>query len=228
MKENLILLHGALGSQAQLVELKALLAKDFNVYLLDFVGHGGMDLPDAFSIDLFVKDTIQWMERHQITMAHFFGYSMGGYVALKLAHDHPKRARNIITLGTKYSWNPESAAKEVRMMDPDVIEQKIPAFAASLAARHQPADWKNIMKLTADMMTALGAGQAMTAADFTSIQNEVLVCIGTDDHMVSIEESEATAKQLPNGHLKIIEGFKHPLEMVDKNILAMTCIEFIK
>ena len=57
-------------------------------------------------------------------------------------------------------------------------------------------------------------------------KTEVLVCIGTDDHMVSIEESERTAKQLKNGHLKIIEGFRHPLESVDKNILASICNEF--
>ncbi len=227
MKENLILLHGALGSQEQLVELEALLATDFNVYLLDFSGHGGMEFDGVFSIALFVKDTIQCMERHRLPVAHLFGYSMGGYVALKLAHDHPGRAGKIITLGTKYRWDPESAAKEVRMMNPDVIEQKIPAFAASLAARHQPADWKYIMRLTAEMMTELGAGKAMTSADFASIENETLVCIGTDDHMVSLEESELTSKQLKNGHLKIIEGFRHPLESVDKNMLASICTEFL-
>lgn len=228
MKENLILLHGALGSQEQLVELKAILAEEFNVYLLDFSGHGGMSFEGVFSIDLFVKDTIRLMDRQQLPVAHIFGYSMGGYVALKLAHDHPGRAGKIITLGTKYNWNPASAAKEVRMMNPDVIEQKIPAFASSLAARHQPADWKSIMKRTAEMMTSLGAGQAMKATDFASIENEVLVCIGTDDHMVSLEESERTAKELKNGHLKIIEGFRHPLETVDENMLASICAEFLR
>lgn len=227
MKENLILLHGALGSRAQLVELKAILEDEFNVYLLDFSGHGGLTFEGAFSIDLFVKDTLHFMDSQQLPAAHIFGYSMGGYVALKLAHTHPGRAGRIITLGTKYSWNPEAAAKEVRMMNPEVIEQKIPAFAASLAARHQPSDWKVIMNRTAEMMTALGAGEAMTAKDFTAIENEVLVCIGTDDHMVSIGESEMTAKELKNGHLKIIEGFRHPLEAVDKNKLASICTEFL-
>src|SRR5688572_11472647 len=111
MKDNLILLHGALGSQEQLVELKTLLSEEFNVLLLDFSGHGGMEFDGPFSIDLFVADTIHLMDTHQLSVAHIFGYSMGGYVALKLAHDHPGRADKIITLGTKYSWSPESAAK---------------------------------------------------------------------------------------------------------------------
>ena len=84
------------------------------------------------------------------------------------------------------------------------------------------------MNRTAEMMTELGGGKAMIETDFASIENEVLVCIGTDDHMVSIEESERTATQLKNGHLKTIEGFRHPLESVDKNMLASICSEFFQ
>lgn len=227
MKHNLILLHGALGSKDQLDELINLLQPIFEIYTFNFSGHGGQVMDEAFTIDKFVGDTIAFMDMQDLAFAHFFGYSMGGYVALRLAKDYPARVKKIMTLGTKFKWDPESASKEVRMMNPDIIEQKIPAFAASLQERHQPADWKKVMTHTAEMMTELGAGKAMTAADFMSIENEVLVCIGTHDHMVSIEESEITAMQLKNGHLKIIEGFKHPLEAVDKNVLASICRDYL-
>lgn len=227
MKQNLILLHGALGSMDQFDELKELLLPFYDVYSFNFSGHGGHLMDGDFSIDLFVNDSIAFLDAHQLPVAHFFGYSMGGYVALKLAKEHPERVKRVITLGTKYKWDPEAAAKEVRMMNPYVIEQKIPAFASSLAARHQPADWKSIMKRTAEMMTALGAGKAMTTKEFAAIDKPTLVCIGTEDHMVSIAESENTVYHLKNSKLKIIEGFKHPLESVDKNILASICIEFL-
>lgn len=226
MKRNLLLLHGAMGSIEQFQELNDLLLPYYDVHAFNFSGHGGQVFEEDFSIERFVEDTTSFMNDHGIADAHLFGYSMGGYVALKLAGMHPERVDRVITLGTKFKWDPEAAAKEVRMMNPDIIEQKIPAFAASLAARHQPADWKSIMTRTADMMTELGAGQAMTSAEFGAIENEVLVCIGTEDHMVTIEESEKTAKQLKNGQLKIIDGFKHPLEAVDKNTLALICIEY--
>jgi hypothetical protein len=45
--------------------------------------------------------------------------------------------------------------------------------------------------------------------------------------MVSIAESESTANHLQNGNLNIVEGFKHPFEMVDLDKLASICIEFI-
>ena len=227
MKENLILLHGALGSKEQLYPLAEKLSDAYHVYSFNFSGHGGQLVEGPFTIETFVKNTIDFMDTHHILSSHLFGYSMGGYVALQLAQHFPGRAKKIITLGTKFRWDPESAAKEVRMMNPEVIAIKIPAFATTLAERHKPADWKSIMNLTAEMMTELGAGKAMTGHDFTTIENEVLVCIGSEDHMVTIAESEATANHLQNGSLYIVEGFKHPFEMIDLDKLASICTEFI-
>lgn len=224
--DKLILLHGALGSQAQFANLKKMLSASFDVYDFNFQGHGGLVLKGPFSIDLFVRNTLDFMDEQNITAAHIFGYSMGGYVALKLAHDYPVHVKKIVTLGTKFHWTPESAEKEVRMMNPEIIEQKIPVFAATLKERHQPEDWKEIMRRTGEMMTGLGDGMAMTEGHFATIENEVLVCIGTKDHMVSFEESERTAHQLKNGRLQKIDGFKHPLEAVDQNVLTDICKEF--
>src|SRR5690606_11506400 len=101
------------------------------------------------------------------------------------ARHHPERVHRMLTLGTKFKWDPESAAREVRMMNPEVIAQKVPAFAEMLAARHAPADWREVMQKTAAMMTRLGAGEAMTAADFRSIGHPVCICRGDIDHMVT-------------------------------------------
>lgn len=226
MKHKIILLHGALGSKTQFSALRTLLSSRFEVFDLNFSGHGGRPAKDSFTIDQFVQDTIDFMDDQQIKSAYFFGYSMGGYVALRLAHDFPDRAESIITLGTKYLWNPETAAKDVRMMNPDIIEQKIPAFANTLKERHQPGNWKNIMHSTAVMMTELGDGKAMTTEHFKAIDHKVLVCIGTDDHMVSIDESNTTAEVLTHGQLKIIEGFRHPIESVDIETLGAICMDF--
>jgi len=226
MTENLILLHGALGSKEQLQPLKGKLSGAFDVHSLNFSGHGGQLVEGPFTIDRFVRNVIEYMDTHHILSAHIFGYSMGGYVALNLAQHFPGRAKKIMTLGTKFKWDPESAAKEVRMMNPETIVQKIPVFAKALEERHQPADWKGIMNLTAEMMTELGAGKAMTAGDFGIIENEVLICVGSEDQMVTVGESEFTADQLQNGNLKIIEGFRHPIEMINMNELASICMEF--
>jgi pimeloyl-ACP methyl ester carboxylesterase len=227
MSEKIILLHGALGSNAQFDGLALSLMSSFEVFAFNFDGHGGLVIKEPFSIDLFVSNTIAFMDNLQIKTAHFFGYSMGGYVALKLAHDFPDRVSRVVTLGTKFNWTPESAERDVRMMNPEIIEKKIPDYAATLAERHHPEDWKEVMQRTAEMMTRMGDGEAMTKKHFEKIEQEVLICIGTQDHMVSIDESERTADQLRKGRLQTIDGFKHPLEAVDHKTIANICTDFL-
>ncbi|HUR31724.1 MAG TPA: alpha/beta hydrolase [Saprospiraceae bacterium] len=228
MKHPLLLLHGALGATDQFVELKERLQSDFEVYDLNFSGHGGNLVGERFSIDLFVCDTLSFLDRNQIPIADIFGYSMGGYVALKLASDFPGRVNKIITFGTKFNWTKESAEKEVKMLIPDVIEEKVPHFAAALRQRHSPEDWKLVITCTAQMMLDLGNGQAMTKEDFQKIENEVMICVGSEDNMVTFEESKVVADYLPKGIVKVVDGFKHPIEAVDKEKLVILIKESLK
>ncbi len=227
MKNPLLLLHGALGCKDQWGPLQEKMAGQPIFYMFNFSGHGGQLVPEKFSIKLFVHDTLTFMDLNELDRVDIFGYSMGGYVALQLALEHPERVEKIITLGTRFDWTPESAARDVRMMDPEIIEQKIPAFATTLHYRHAPQDWKQVMRQTANMMTALGNGAAMTEDDFKYIPHPALICIGTQDHMVSQEESAWVANMLPAGHLECIEGFKHPFESVDQDTLAQIIISFL-
>lgn len=220
MKPNLLLLHGALGSQKQFDPIKNLLNEHFEVYSMDFEGHGEYVSDKAFSIELFSENVIDFLAKEKITDVNIFGYSMGGYVALQTALEHPEKINKIVTLGTKFDWTPESAAKETKMLNPDVIEAKVPHFAQKLQDEHAPQDWKVIMRRTADMMMKLGNGAALKEEDFKSIAHEVTIGIGTEDNMVSLAESARVAQALPKATLKKLDGIKHPIEKVDAGILG--------
>ena len=224
---NLLLLHGALGSEVQLHPLQKLLSKDFNVHTLNFEGHGGRSSDHEFDMERFADNVTEKLQTLEISKTHIFGYSMGGYVALTLAKKYPEMVESIVTLGTKFNWNLESAQQEVRMLNPEKIEEKVPAFAKRLHELHQPNDWKVVMQKTAAMMLALANGKRLIDADLQDIQHKVLIGIGSLDNMVTVEESENAATQLPNGTLKIIDEVKHPIEKVDLNILATVIRDFI-
>lgn len=132
MVNNFLLLHGALGNKNQFLALEQFLQPHFKVYALNFSGHGGSVFDGEFSMDTFEKDVLRFMKNNSIEKTHIFGYSMGGYVALKLTLDFPEKIQKIMTLGTKINWNPEAAAKEIKMLDPKKIAEKVPAFAENL------------------------------------------------------------------------------------------------
>ncbi len=227
MTNHLLLLHGALGSKEQLKALKTKLSKDFNVLDLNFEGHGGRPSNRGFTMDAFVENVLQLLKEKELSKVSIFGYSMGGYVALTLAKKHPNIVKKIITLGTKLDWSKEFAVSEVRKLNPDKIEEKVPAFAQKLHTIHAPYDWKEVVSKTADMMMDLGSGNRLTHEDFKNISCPILIGLGTLDKMVTVEESQEVARLLPNATFRAIEGFSHLIEKVDMNRLAEVVREFI-
>jgi len=219
-KTDLLLLHGALGSQAQFTKLKKLLAPSFQVHAFNFTGHGNDTTDQVFSMELFQNDVLQYMKDNSLVSAPIFGYSMGGYVALKLAIEYPEKVQKVMTLGTKIQWNRETAEKEVRLLNPEKMVEKIPQFVAALKKEHGSENWKTVVTKTAEMMHGLGNGNAIDMESFATIKSEVLVCLGTEDTMVSTKESKKLADTLSNGSFLEIEGFKHPIGQVDQHRLS--------
>lgn len=220
MKPDLLLLHGALGSKNQLGAVKELLQATFTVHDLNFEGHGGIPSDSHFSMNLFSENVTNYLERCGIGSIGVFGYSMGGYVALSTALRRPDCVGKIVTLGTKFRWDADSAAKEVKMLDPEKIEAKVPHFADKLKREHHPNDWKELVRKTARMMLDLGNGKSLQANDFRKIRQEVVIGLGSEDGMVTREESEAVSKLLPNGKMVTLGGVPHPIEKIDARALA--------
>ena len=226
--KNLLLLHGALGSEKQFDALKALLANKYNIHSFNFSGHGGRTTEANYSNQLFSENILQYLNENKIEKCDIFGYSMGGYVALHFAKINPNKVGKIMTLATKFNWTPETAAKEIKMLNPKIIEEKVPKFAALLKSRHAPLSWEIILQKTAGMMQELGNGNALNDNDFKEIKNEILISIGDQDKMISINESKNISGLLPNGKLLILNGVQHPIEKVDTNLLSSTIEKFIQ
>jgi pimeloyl-ACP methyl ester carboxylesterase len=213
--QNLLLLHGALGAKSQLKPVSETLSNKFKVHLMNFSGHGGNKMPENFSINGFAKDVIAYLDKNKIDTIKIFGYSMGGYVALYLAKHHPDRVDRVFTLATKFLWTPETAAKELKMLDAKKIEEKVPSFAVTLQERHLPNDWKTVLKRTAEMMKEMGKKNPMELKDFADIEQHVLIGIGDKDTMVGMEETIEVYRQLKHARLIVFPDTEHPIEKVD-------------
>jgi len=97
MKQSLLLLHGALGSKAQFKSIKEKLSNQFEIYDLDFEGHGGNTSSKDFTMDLFADNVIALLKDKGIKQVNIFGYSMGGYVGLNVAKKVPQLVNRIMT-----------------------------------------------------------------------------------------------------------------------------------
>ncbi len=224
--QHILLLHGALGSQQQLVPLAKELNQHYIVHQLNFSGHGNAAMPQQFSIPTFANDVLVYLNDNKIDSINIFGYSMGGYVALYFALYYPQKVKNIFTLATKFNWTPDFAANEVKQLNPAKIAEKVPAFAQHLQQIHSPNNWQEVVDQTAIMMLDLGNNPLFTTEEFQQIKCAVQVAVGDRDAMVSIEETINVYKRLPNAYLQVMPNTKHPIEKVNTIYLAQDIVRF--
>lgn len=227
--KNILLLHGALGAKDQLAPLASALSDSYSVHTLSFSGHGGEPFnSESFTIPGFADDVLRWMDENKMDAIDIFGYSMGGYVALYIAKNHPARIGKIFTLATKFHWDEATAQKEIKMLDASKIEEKVPAFADMLRSRHQPDRWKKVLAMTAEMMIGLGKENVLQPDDYAAIESEVTISIGDRDKMVTLEETIDVYRKLQKARLLVIPSTPHPLEQVSIPRLAFEIKQFFK
>jgi len=87
--------------------LTAELAKQYQVIALDNRGHGRSEKlynPESYGTEM-CEDIIRLMDHLNIEKAHVLGYSMGGFIVLKLATLHPDRLLSFMICAS--GWTPE-------------------------------------------------------------------------------------------------------------------------
>lgn len=215
---HLILLHGALGDVTIFEPLKEELSRYFTIHTPLFSGHGNSELPeDGVTIEKYTEELKEFIQKENLNNVYVFGHSMGGYVALCYALENPGNLNSIMTLGTKFNWTEEQAVKESKMLNPDVIEEKVPKYAELLEVQHG-LKWKELLPAIAEMMVGLAKNPPLKGK-VSTINIPVQIMVGDKDHMVTLEESIKVYRSLPNAKLAVLPDTKHPMDKVRPNLL---------
>ncbi len=225
-KSQILFLHGALGTSADLEPLMAIFReRGFEPLSFNFSGHGvDSPLPAEFRIDHFARDLEAFLKTNRLTDVSIFGYSMGGYVALyHRANFEDSPIRQIFTYGTKFNWSPKTVQKELPMLVPEHLEEKFPHFVEALKTKHGE-NWRQILFATAHMMQNLERLDGLTKEDVSDLELPVTLILGDQDRMVTTEETQLTASWLRHGCVKIISHSKHELERSNLREIAETVI----
>ena len=138
----LVLQHGGIDSIESWHELGYVdaLKAAYQLILIDARGHGASDKPhdtNAYGLHWVVDDIRTVLDEQHLPKAHFWGYSMGGWIGFGLAKYIPERCSSLIIGGqAPYARSFEFRRQQLRKG----IEQGMEAFVASLEA-HYGALW---------------------------------------------------------------------------------------
>ncbi|MEO7359462.1 MAG: alpha/beta fold hydrolase [Gemmatimonadaceae bacterium] len=218
-KARIVLVHGALGSAAQMEPISRALEQLGVVDNVQLLGHGtSSGRKEDFSMPAFVQqlhDHVQRARQSGWVAPLAFGYSMGGYAALALEVQHPGIFSGIVTLGTKFAWTPALASRESSRLNAKIIAEKIPKFAKILAERHAGAGgWETVLERTAALLVQLGDAPLLTRELLGRVQAAVCIAVGEKDDSVSGDEAREYASFVPGARTVVLPDVPHPIERV--------------
>ena len=125
--EPLLLLHGFTGSMETWRSFVPSWSEQFQVILVDIVGHGKTESPedvthyDIRNAALQMKELLDYLH---IEKAHILGYSMGGRLAITMACLYPEYVRSLLLENCTAGLESEDERKE-RCEKDERLAQKI-------------------------------------------------------------------------------------------------------
>ncbi|BCL78040.1 dihydrolipoamide acetyltransferase [Ktedonobacteria bacterium brp13] len=201
--EAVILIHGLCGSSLWWDRNVATIAEHYQVYMIDLPGFGNMrHARKQFTIHNCSAYIHAWMQAIGLAAAHLVGHSMGGYICMTLALQHPEQVRSLVLIDTIGIPLHRSV---IQMLWPLVKD----------AVRTAPTFWPILCydALRAGPITLWRAAQEIVALDatttITSIKTSLLLLWGKNDNLVPLTSGEKIHTMIEGASLVILPKANH-------------------
>jgi pimeloyl-ACP methyl ester carboxylesterase len=233
----LVLVHG-LGARGEdwAAMMPALAAQGFHVYAADLLGYGRSPKPDVdYSISLQEQTVAQFMQAKHVPRADVGGWSMGGWIAMKLALDHPKMVDRLIIYDSAGTYFPATFGPELFTPD-DVAGVKklhgmlsprpyaLPTFASEAAVRKlQGNAW--VLRRS---MTSMTSGRDLLDFRLHKISQPMLIVWGAQDELIPLSVGETIHQSVPQSVLNIIAGCGHLAPAECSRPVVESTVDFLR
>jgi len=223
--EPVLLIHGFGGNEGLQWELPGVikeLAKEYHVIAYDNRGHGRSDKlhePEKYGIEM-IDDAVRMLDHLEIDRAHVVGYSMGAFIAAKLAVTHPDRVISVTLGGAGWHRNdPRWATLRNQVVDSLASGRGISPLLEALSPIDQPKRTPGQLRIINAVFTFANDVKALEAVframdQFDVKEDELranrvpaLAIVGENDPLkVTVDELEGVMAELK---VVVVDGAGH-------------------
>lgn len=198
-----ILLHGGLANSDYWGNQVPVLARRYQVIVMDSRGHGRSTRnAEPYGYDLMASDVIALMDFLKIGKASIVGWSDGAILGLDIAIHHPERLTNLFAFAANSDL---SGTMDV---------SKSPVFNAYIARAEKeyerlsptPAQFHAFLEQIAKMWATQ---PNFTADQLQGINVRTWIVDGDHDEGIKRENTEYMARMIPNSGLLLQPGVSH-------------------
>lgn len=232
--QPLILLHTIGGSAAEYTRIAPYLSRHFQVIALDLPGHGESYPLDEFGpVPDIAQTIIHLLDELGLKQVNLAGNSLSGTNAIETAILYPERVEKIALISGTGPWADQpglpkrynlpthsSENKEInwfRSQFHDPTRADEPGFFHWWVASRSRAD---------DEMIRAWRRRPLLEQPLSACKAPVLLIIGEEDPLHPRAWAEAWLQLLPKGHLHVIPGVRHFLNLEAPEQLAAALISF--
>ena len=233
----LVLVHG-LGARSEdwSAMIPGLAAKGFHVYALDLLGYGRSARPDvAYSISLEESVVLEYLDAMHLAKTDVGGWSMGGWIAMKLALDHPERVDRLAVYDTAGLYFPATFDAELfapadeaglyRLMD--LLEPrpvKLPRYIERDVLRKLQRNKWIVDRNLASMMS----GKDLLDFRIGGLREPMLIMWGAEDHLIPVSMGETLHRLVPQSILRAVPKCGHLAPAECAGPVVVDTVEFFE
>lgn len=203
----LVLLHmGACTIEVCFGALRPAFTKSWRTIAPELQGHGRTaDIDRPLTMEQLTEDVAALLRQLKVQDADFFGASIGGGIALRLALKHPELVRKAVIFGVQYN-NDGLVPGMLESLKTLKAEDIPPRFREGYAkVAPDPAKFPT---LVAKINTMVLAEKGLSPEEIKSIQAPILVMIGDSD-FVRPEHAVEMYRLLPHSQLAVLPQSGH-------------------
>lgn len=244
----LVLLHGWAMSAAVFGEVVSLLSADFRLLVPDLPGHGGSSPALGNELTLIAADLACWLNATVQEPFALAGWSLGGMLALEMAHQQKLPVDRLILIGTtprfttSGDWSFGLPTVQVQALARNLMRRfettLADFFALAFAGENISTERLRTISSFAvkqsplpEPTMALGLLTMLASQDQRDILSEVhqpaLVLHGEIDQITPVAAGEYLANVLPQGTFVEFPGVGHGLFLSQPHAAAATIRAFL-
>jgi pimeloyl-ACP methyl ester carboxylesterase len=202
----IVLLHGwPVSERIWVSQMSALRSAGFDVHAPHLYGRGP-------SIDDWAAQLLREIDGPLVVV----GASMGGYCALALARRAPERIVGMVLVASRADADTFDRRKSRQEQIADLRAGEKPPLAEHDADLEHLAVAQEAMRDRLDL-TGVAA----------SFGGPLLVCVGTDDELVTVDESRELAERALFGTLEVFPGAEHFVAVDQPERFNEVLLEFV-
>ena len=233
----LLLVHG-LGARGEdwRAMIPALASKGFHVYAPDLIGYGRSPKPDVnYSISMQEKAVMDFMEAVHLPRADVGGWSMGGWIAMKLALDHPELVDRLVVYDSAGIYFPATfgsdlfvptdaggVRKLITTLSPKPLE--MPDFVTKAVLRKFAHDGWVIQR----SMVSMVSGHDLLDFRLHQLERPTLIVWGGKDALIPLSVGEKMHELIPHSALRVVEGCGHMAPLECSKPVVDSTVEFLR